>query len=87
MDEWRAEVENRFSERTLQVDRMGLRIWAQLAAQAELTGRRLPILDCLLMATAQCHGMTIVTRNVGDFERYPRLLNPWQSKDRRVGPR
>ena len=29
------------------------------------------------MATAQCHGLTVVTRNVADFVRYPQVFNPW----------
>ena len=37
----------------------------------------LPIMDGLLMATAQCHGLTVVTRNVQDFAHYPQVLNPW----------
>jgi len=29
------------------------------------------------MATAQCHGLTVVTRHVADFARYPQVFNPW----------
>jgi toxin FitB len=33
----------------------------------------------MLAATALCHDMTFVTRNVRDFERTGvRLFNPWQ---------
>ena len=31
------------------------------------------------MATAQCHGLNVVTRNVRDFARYPLVLNPWEA--------
>jgi predicted nucleic acid-binding protein len=35
--------------------------------------------DALIAATAQVHGMTVVTRNVADFEATGAvLLNPWQ---------
>ena len=36
--------------------------------------------DALIAATALVHGMTVVTRNVADFEStgVP-LLNPWRS--------
>ena len=37
----------------------------------------MPVMDGLLMATAQCHGLTVVTRNVQDFVHYPQVLNPW----------
>jgi predicted nucleic acid-binding protein len=34
--------------------------------------------DALIAATALVHGMTIVTRNVADFERTGvQILNPW----------
>jgi predicted nucleic acid-binding protein len=38
-----------------------------------------PFKDALVGATAMVHGMTIVTRNVVDFERFDGLevLNPW----------
>ena len=35
--------------------------------------------DALIAATAMVHGMTVVTRNVSDFEPIGvALLNPWQ---------
>jgi hypothetical protein len=36
--------------------------------------------DSLIAATAMVHGMTVVTRNVSDFEPTGvKLLNPWES--------
>lgn len=36
--------------------------------------------DALIAATALIHGLTVVTRNVGDFEPTGvKLLNPWSS--------
>lgn len=52
-------------------------MWAQIAARMELSGQPLPVMDGLLMATAQRHGLTIVTRNVQDFAPYPQVPNPW----------
>ena len=38
-----------------------------------------PDRDALIAATALVHGLTVVTRNVGDFEPTSvRTLNPWQ---------
>jgi predicted nucleic acid-binding protein len=76
---WLGKVEQRFAARTLPLDTATLRAWAQLAGSAELAGRRLPVLDAFLMATAQCHGLTIVTRNVQDFSLFPHVFNPWAS--------
>ena len=40
-----------------------------------------PVRDGLIAATALVHGMTIVTRDVADFEPTGvSTLNPWQSK-------
>lgn len=40
-----------------------------------------PVRDCLIAATALVHGMTVVTRNVVDFESSGvALLNPWEPR-------
>ena len=37
-----------------------------------------PAVDCLLAATAEVHGLTVVTRNVADFEPLGvAVTNPW----------
>ena len=79
LGQWLSRLEQRFTDRTLALDRSVLRVWSQCCAQADLAGQRLATLDALLMATAQCHGLTVVTRNVRDFARYPLVLNPWDA--------
>lgn len=74
---WLGLVEQRFAGRILPLDSASLHIWAQLSANAELAGKPLPVMDGLIMATAQCHGLTVATRNVQDFAHYPQVLNPW----------
>lgn len=74
---WLGKVEQRFAGRILPLDTSALHVWAQIAAHAELAGQPLPVMDGLLMATAQCHGLTVVTRNVQDFAPYPQVFNPW----------
>ena len=74
---WLGKVEQRFAGRILPLDAAALHVWAQIAAHAELAGQPMPVMDGLLMATAQCHGLTVVTRNVQDFARYPQIFNPW----------
>lgn len=42
----------------------------------------MPTLDALIAATALVHGLTVVTRNVSDFERSgAAVLNPWELGD------
>ena len=74
---WLGMVEQRFAGRILPLDTAALHVWAQIAATAELAGQPLPVMDGLIMATAQCHGLTVVTRNVQDFTLYPQVFNPW----------
>ena len=74
---WLGKLEQRFAGRILPLDGAALHVWAQIAAHSELAGQPLPVMDGLLMATAQCHGLTVVTRNVQDFALYPQVFNPW----------
>jgi hypothetical protein len=46
----------------------GLR-WASLLARLRATGHAMPVKDSLIAATALTHGLTVVTRNVADFEK------------------
>jgi len=75
---WLGKIEQRFAGRIQPLDAAALHAWAQLAARAELSGQRLPVMDGLIMATAQCHGLTVVTRNTADFRLYPQVFDPWQ---------
>ncbi len=46
----------------------GLR-WAQLLADLRANGRSMQIKDSMIAATALFHGLTVVTRNLSDFEK------------------
>ena len=62
-----------FSERTLPIDTAV----ALQCARLHVPDPR-PDRDAYIAATALVHGMTVVTRNVTDFEPAGvRLLNPW----------
>ena len=74
---WLGKVEQRFAGRILPLDAAALHAWAQIAARSELAGCPLPVMDGLIMAIAQCHGLTVVTRNVQDFEPFVHVFNPW----------
>jgi predicted nucleic acid-binding protein len=78
LTEWLGKVEQRFTGRVLALDAAVIHAWAKLAAEAELVGRQLPVIDGLIIATAQCHGLTVVTRNTADFRFYPQVFDPWE---------
>lgn len=62
-----------FAERVLVVDTAVARQCARLHVPDPRSDR-----DALIAATAMVHGMTVVTRNVADFEPTGcALLNPW----------
>lgn len=74
------ELRDRFAGRILSVDSAVADRWGKLTARANLAGRPLPIIDSLLAATALLHGLTIVTRNIRDFERMDvDVVNPWEA--------
>lgn len=64
-----------FEDRMLPVDRHVADEWGRLLSKVE---RTFPAIDSLLAATALCHRLTVVTRNVKDFD-LPDIdtLNPW----------
>ena len=65
----------RFEGRILAIDT----IVAQRCAQLHVPNPRAER-DALIAATALVHGLTVVTRNVGDFEPTGvTLLNPWDA--------
>lgn len=62
-----------FSERILPVDTPVARRCARLHVPDPRSGR-----DALIAATALIHDLTVVTRNVADFEPTGvRIINPW----------
>lgn len=71
-------LRSRFSSRILAVTDVVAERWGTLSAEASRAGRHLHVIDGLLAATALVVGLSVVTRNVGDFE--PTLvpvIDPW----------
>ena len=69
---------DRFEGRILGVDRTIGELWGVIMARGFAVSVRLPVMDTLLAATAEHHGMTMVTRNIRDFARAGvATLDPW----------
>lgn len=79
LQQWlRVELTRQFTERVLPVDQAVALAWGGLAAEGRESGRPLPVIDGLLLATAAVHGLTLVTRNERDCtNRGVAVLNPW----------
>ena len=53
--------------------------WGALTARLESTGKSMPAIDSLIAATVLAKKMTLVTRNVSDFEGTDvEVVNPWE---------
>lgn len=72
------ELALRFSNRILPIDEAVADRWGRLSAQGEAAKVSVPVIDCLLAATALQYNLTLVTRNVRDvIATGVPLFNPW----------
>ena len=73
LERWLRDVEAGFEDRVVPVTLPVAAAWGR-----QQYAQPLPVIDALIAATAQVHGMTVVTRNVKDFEPAGvQLLNPF----------
>ncbi len=72
-----------FTGRVIPLGEAEMNEWAALQAEAEKGGRRVPVVDSLIAATARCHGLTLATRNLRDFLHcgVP-VIDPWAATAR-----
>jgi len=71
----------RFEGRILDIDGRIADAWGILMARGQKAGINVGTLDAFFAATAEVHGLTLVTRNVHDFLKLGiRLLNPWHTE-------
>ncbi len=74
LERWLEELLRAFGDRILPLDEKAAQNWGRLNA-----GRVFPVIDSLLAATADAHGLTLATRNVKDIERSGvRCMNPFE---------
>lgn len=68
-----------FDGRILHVTAAIAERWGELTGEHRLHGRQLRVADGLIAATVLHRNLTIVTRNVNDFEGLGiEILNPWK---------
>lgn len=74
LNQWLTVMELQFAQCILPVTPAIAKLWGRLCVQTGNKG-----IDNLIAATALCHNLTVVTRNVKDFERTGvRVLNPFR---------
>lgn len=81
LDAWLTEqVPARFEARMLPVDAETANSWGRVMARGQAGGRPVGSMDAFIAATAERHDLTLVTRNVSDFNALGiRLINPWSN--------
>ena len=81
LDVWLTqEVPLRFEERLLDVDAETANMWGRIMARGQAVGRPPSAMDAFIAAVTLRHDMTLITRNVSDFETLGvRYLNPWSN--------
>jgi predicted nucleic acid-binding protein len=77
---WLEEVTEEYAPRLISPDALVCKRWGLIDAEFRRRREVLPAIDGLLAATAIVYGLTVVTRNVADFERTgAMILNPWET--------
>jgi len=68
-----------YGARLLPVDHETARLWGELTAGCSKRGITVSTGDGLIAATAIQHGLSVMTRNVDDFQKTGAMfVNPWQ---------
>jgi hypothetical protein len=80
LDTWlRDQLPLRFEGRILPIDAVVADRWGQVVARREATGRPIGVIDAFIAATANVHGLQLVTRNEPDFQSVvDQIVNPWR---------
>ncbi len=67
-----------YADRILPIDIAVVMQWGTLTARLIGEGKKMPVMDGLIAATALQHNLTLVTRNTDDFSNTGlTLVNPW----------
>ncbi|HEY6420016.1 MAG TPA: type II toxin-antitoxin system VapC family toxin [Candidatus Binataceae bacterium] len=78
LEQWLQELLKSFGDRILPMDERVAQNWGRLNARATF-----PAVDSLLAATAEAHGLVLVTRNIRDIARSGvRCINPFEPVER-----
>ncbi len=79
LDAWlQHDLPLRFAGRILPIDAVVADACGKLVARSESLGRPIEPRDAFIAATAEVHGLTLVTRNASDFQpTIKAIVTPW----------
>ena len=80
LEKWLSEdLADRFRGRILSIDVLVADAWGRITARATHAGRTVGSMDALVAATAEVHGLALVTQNTKDFGHLGiSVFNPWE---------
>jgi predicted nucleic acid-binding protein len=76
----------RFEGRILDIDRRVAEAWGVFVARGQTAGMNVSVLDAFFAATAEVHGLTLVTRNVEHFRSLRGRISDCGALPSSVGP-
>ena len=81
LDSWLSnDLPSRFEARILPIDEETANFWGKIMAKGQAAGRPISAMDAFIAAIAERHALSLVTRNVSDFEALNlQLINPWEN--------
>lgn len=78
LEAWAENIETAFAGRVVPFDTDVARVWGEIRARTLNSGFHISVQDLAIAATAIHHDLTVITRNVRDFEPTGcRIVNPW----------
>ena len=78
LEQWFSQTLDAYVGRIIEVNQLIVTRWGTMSATVHRNGGKLEVTDGLIAATAVEHGLTVVTRNVGDFAPTGvDIVNPW----------
>jgi len=72
-------LKKRFAGRIIKIDEEIATYWGEIQGKSEKEGKKMPVIDSLIAATAIKNDLIVVTRNIKDIKNSGcKSTNPWE---------